>query len=63
MVPESVRGQVMDLSHDSLLGGHLCVKKIADGILANFYWPVIRADVSRYCRSCDICQRMVKRDL
>lgn len=26
-------------------------------MLAEFYWPGVQADVRRFCRSCDICQR------
>ena len=47
----------MTLAHDSILGGHLGVKKTTDKVLSNFFWPGISGDVKRYCRSCDICQR------
>ena len=30
---------------------------MTDKIMNHFYWPSIRGDVQRYCRSCDICQR------
>ncbi|XP_047741136.1 uncharacterized protein LOC125179399 [Hyalella azteca] len=26
-------------------------------VMQHFYWPGVYADVSRFCRSCDICQR------
>ena len=28
-------------------------------IASSFHWPGVTADVTRYCRSCDICQRTV----
>lgn len=59
MVPQRLRNRVMVLAHDSTLGGHLGVKKTTDKILSNFYWPGIKGDVSRFCRSCDICQKTV----
>ena len=54
---EKYRVQVMQLAHESIMAGHLGVKKTSDRVLAEFYWPGVQADVSRYCRSCDVCQR------
>lgn len=56
-VPEPLRKQVMKLAHDSVMGGHLGIKKTSDKILSQFWWPGILADVKRYCQSCDICQK------
>ncbi|XP_033745582.1 uncharacterized protein LOC117331096 [Pecten maximus] len=57
VVPSQYRGIVLRLAHDSVMAGHLGAKRTADRILLEFYWPGIIADVSRYCRSCDVCQR------
>ena len=35
------------------------VQKTADRILHSFYWPGVMADVKRWCKSCDICQRTI----
>ena len=43
VLPESLRGQVMNLAHDSLLGGHLGVRKTTDRILGNFYQEFLLA--------------------
>ncbi|GFN96980.1 gypsy retrotransposon integrase-like protein 1 [Plakobranchus ocellatus] len=32
-----------------------------DKVLSNFYWPGVDGVVTRYCRSCDVCQRTVKK--
>ncbi len=56
-VPQPLRRQVMDVAHSSILGGHLGVKKTTDKITSSFYWPGIHGDITRFCRSCDICQR------
>ena len=48
VVPECLRRQVMELAHDSIMGGHLGVRKTADKILGVFYWPGLKADVSRF---------------
>ena len=61
MVPTSARLKVLRLGHESAFAGHLGVKKPFDCIVYNFYWPGIFARVRRYCASCDICQRTVKK--
>ena len=33
------------------------VKKTKERILAEFYWPGVQGDITRYCQSCDICQK------
>ena len=30
-------------------------------VLASFWWPGLHGDVSRNCRSCDVCQRTTRR--
>ena len=47
----------MKLAHESIMGGHLGVQRTIDKITTQFYWPGIQGDVSRFCRSCDMCQR------
>ncbi|XP_033726122.1 uncharacterized protein LOC117315829 [Pecten maximus] len=56
-VPETYREKVMSLAHESIVGGHLGIQKTIDRISTSFYWPGMTSDVTRYCRSCDICQR------
>ena len=59
VLPRELRDGVMEVAHDSILGGHLGAQKTKDRIISNFYWPGVQADVTRYCQSCDICQRTV----
>ena len=59
VVPAMLRKHVMELAHESIVGGHLGYKKAVDRITSNFYWPGINGDVTRVCRSCDICQRTI----
>lgn len=59
LVPKILRVDVMRLAHESVMAGHLGSKKTLERILSSFYWPGIGADVKRFCRSCDICQRTV----
>ena len=51
----------MSVNHESAFSGHLEVNKTAVRILPNFFWQGLRQDVIRFCRSCDECQRTVKR--
>ena len=61
VVPKELRTQVMGLAHESMMGGHLGVKKTMDKTQASFYWPGIHGDITRYCRSCDICQKTLSK--
>ncbi|XP_070208315.1 uncharacterized protein [Littorina saxatilis] len=44
LVPQPLRRQVMEVAHDSIMGGHLGVKKTSDRIQAAFYWPGLHTD-------------------
>ena len=57
VVPKQLRVKVIKLAHETLLGGHLGMKKASDRIISSFYWPGLQRDVNLYCRSCDLCQR------
>ena len=49
------------IAYDTTTGGHLVIRKTRVKIMSNFYWPGIDGDVTRYCRSCDVCQKMVSK--
>ena len=57
VLPHSLRESVLEVAHDSILGGHLATKKTYDRVTSNFFWPGAYDDVSRYCQSCDICPK------
>ena len=59
VLPQSLRESVLELAHDSILGGHLVTKKTYDRVTSNFFWPGAYDDVSRYCQSRDMCQDLV----
>jgi RNase H-like domain found in reverse transcriptase/Reverse transcriptase (RNA-dependent DNA polymerase)/Integrase zinc binding domain/Integrase core domain len=56
-----LRDQVMELAHASAFGGHQGINRTKLRILAQFWWPQLSADVARFCKSCDICQRTISR--
>ncbi|GFO02544.1 gypsy retrotransposon integrase-like protein 1 [Plakobranchus ocellatus] len=51
----------MSVAHDSITGAHLGIRITKGKVLSNFYWPGVDGDVTKYCRSCDVCQRTVKK--
>ncbi|XP_038059124.1 uncharacterized protein LOC119730344 [Patiria miniata] len=61
VVPAKYRKLVMKLGHEAIIGGHQGAKKTADKILTDFFWPGIHSEVTRFCRSCDVCQRTVQK--
>ena len=61
VVPKRYRSQVMRVAHESLLGGHQGSGKTTDKVLRHFFWPGINAEITRYCRSCDACQRTIQK--
>lgn len=42
------------------MAGHGGVKRTRDRLGCHFWWPGFRADVAKFCRSCDACQRAGK---
>ena len=61
MVPEKLRLLIMEVGHGSIMGGHVGIKKTTDKIQSAFYWPGIQGDVTRFCKSCDVCQKTVSK--
>ena len=61
VIPKALRSQVLKLAHCGLMAGHQGVKKTLDRILSSFHWPGIHSDVSRFCQSCDVCQRTIEK--
>ena len=61
MVPEKLRRPIMEVAHGSIMGGHMGIKKTTDKIQSSFYWPEIQGDVTRSCKSCDVCQKTVSK--
>ncbi|XP_073807553.1 uncharacterized protein [Danio rerio] len=56
VVPSVFRQQVLVLAHDHVLSGHLGITKTYHRILKHFFWPGLKQDVARYCRTCQSCQ-------
>lgn len=61
IVPRKYRAELLKLSHDIPLAGHLGVRKTKDRLTQTFFWPGVTRDLQNYCRTCDTCQRIGKR--
>lgn len=59
VLPIELRERILKLAHEAVMSGHQGRKKTKDRIWNQFWWPGLNADVTRFCRSCDICQRTV----
>lgn len=56
VVPTSYRSQVLALAHDHPWSGHMGITKTYERVLRHFFWPGLKSDVVRHCRTCHVCQ-------
>ena len=61
VVPKVLRQHVMSENHESAFGGQIGAKKTEVRILTNFFWKGLCQDIIRFCCSCDVCKRTVKK--
>ena len=61
LLPQELRNTVLAIAHESVFGAHMGIGKTLDKILSCFFWPGIHGDVTRFVRSCDTCQKTVRR--
>ena len=61
VVPVGCREKNLRLTHETLLTEHLGIKKTLDRVVSEFFWPGVCGDVARFCKSCDICQRTIRK--
>ena len=55
VVPADFRESIVELAHGKF-AGHLGINKTSDKLLKHFYWPDLRKTVSKFVKSCHICQ-------
>ena len=56
VLPTRFRQQVLSLAHDFAWSGHLGITKTYERVLRHFFWPGLKADVVKYCKTCHVCQ-------
>ena len=55
VLPECIMKPIMETAHQGF-GGHLGIKKTYLKLLNEFYWPGLKADVTKFVSSCHECQ-------
>ena len=60
VVPKSYRQEILSITHESTMSGHLGINKTYHRIINHFYWPGLKSDVSKYCKTCHTCQMVGK---
>ncbi|KAL2078791.1 hypothetical protein ACEWY4_026476 [Coilia grayii] len=55
VLPVEYRDKVLSVAHDGL-AGHLGIAKTLHRINQHFFWPGVRRDVVRFCKTCRVCQ-------
>ena len=55
VVPETERKVLFDEVHAGMFGGHLRGAKIHSQLSRHYWWPKMRADIEKWCRSCLVC--------
>ncbi|KAJ8040905.1 hypothetical protein HOLleu_15350 [Holothuria leucospilota] len=60
VVPRTYRREILSIAHEMPFAGHLGVNKTYHRILNHFYWPKLRSDVAKFCKTCHSCQMVGK---
>lgn len=55
---EPLRTQILQTTHDSVIGGHPGRHSMLALLSRSFFWPNISQDVRRFARNCDTCGRI-----
>ena len=53
--PEVDRRKIFDEAHSGLFSGHLREAKVHGQLARHYWWPRMRADISKWCRVCVTC--------
>ena len=60
VVSKSYRHEILSIAHESPMSGHLGINKTYHKIINHFYWPGLKLDVCKFCKSCHTCQMVGK---
>ena len=60
VLPSKYRSVVLETAHSLPMSGHLGIRSTYEKILRHFFWPGMRRDVTRFCKSCLVCQQVGK---
>ena len=52
---------ILEEAHARVAGGHYAGKPTSQKVLtAGLWWPKVHKDAKKFCRNCDVCQRIGK---
>ena len=58
-VPKALRLEVLTEAHESPFEtAHMGTEKLWHRLSPRFYWRRMKADVMRFCKTCDVCQKI-----
>lgn len=57
-LPKQRQAEALREMHEGRYGGHMGIRRTFDALRSKYYWPKLYADVRRYVRHCDLCQKM-----
>ncbi|MCI02635.1 transposon TF2-1 polyprotein, partial [Trifolium medium] len=49
--------QILQEFHSSLVGGHAGITRTIARVCSQFYWPLMKHDITTYVKNCTICQQ------
>ena len=55
MVPKELRAKILSAAHDKPFSGHIGTRRTLYRLTQSFYWPGVSRDVTKYCKSCEVC--------
>ena len=54
---KELRAEIIQLHHNTPVGGHGGQWKTVELVTRNFWWPRVTVEVKQYVEGCDLCQR------
>lgn len=56
VVPKEIRRSILIENHDNPTAGHCGIYKTFHRVSNRYYWPKMKADISKYIINCKVCQ-------
>ena len=60
VAPEVHHSKVLELARVDKFAGHMSISKTLSRVRRNFYWPCMKSDIVKFCKTCHVCQVMGK---
>lgn len=57
VIPQSMKGHILALRHDSTIAGHLCSSRMLSVMRQRFYWVGMTRDIVQYVATCPTCNQ------